>query len=158
MIKISVVIPNWNGVRTISDCLNSLSKQTLPAQVIVVDNGSTDKSVEVIKKKFQKVELITLPKNRGFAGGVNYGIRQAIESGSKYVALLNNDAVADRSWLKTLVNFMESNPKAGIVTAKMLDKNGKRLDSTGEAYTVWGLPYPRGLGEPDLKKYDGNTW
>ncbi|HEY5550180.1 MAG TPA: glycosyltransferase family 2 protein [Candidatus Saccharimonadales bacterium] len=156
--KTSVVIPNWNGAKTIADCLNSLVAQTLPLQIIVVDNGSIDRSVQIIKEKYPQVELITLPKNRGFAGGVNAGIKLAWESGAKYVALLNNDAVADKTWLKSLVSIMDYHPKAGIATSKILDRNGNQLDSTGEAFTVWGLPYPRGRGESDSKKYDKETW
>ncbi|HLG90937.1 MAG TPA: glycosyltransferase family 2 protein [Candidatus Saccharimonadales bacterium] len=158
MTKTSVVIPNWNGAKAISGCLDSLVKQTLPSQTIVVDNGSTDRSLAIIRDEHPDVDLIALPKNKGFAGGVNVGIKRAIENGSKYVALLNNDAVADKAWLKSLVDFMEDNQKAGIATSKMLNGAGKRLDSTGEAYTIWGLPYPRGREESRTDKYDQDIW
>lgn len=158
LMKVSVVVPNWNGERDLPACLNSLLNQSFQAQIIVVDNGSTDGSVSLLRDKYSQVELVTLPKNKGFTGGVNVGIKRATEAGFKYVALLNNDAVADKTWLKTLVSFMENNPKAGIATSKMFDKSGDQLDSTGEAYTIWGLPYPRGRGEVDVNKYDKDTW
>src|SRR3990167_3263136 len=158
MSKTSVVVPNWNGEQDLPACLDSLLAQAPKPQIIVVDNGSVDSSVELVRNKYPEVKLVTLAKNKGFAGGVNVGIKTAIDSGSKYVALLNNDAVADRTWLKNLVSFLESNTKAGIATSKILDQKGKYIDSTGDIYTIWGLPYPRGRGESDTEKYDKETW
>lgn len=157
MNKVSVVIPNWNGEHDLPTCLNSLLNQGFQAQIIVVDNGSTDGSVSLLRDKYSQVELVALPKNKGFSGGVNVGIKLAMEQGAKYVALFNNDAVADKTWLKTLESFMEVKPETGIATSKIVDKSGRRLDSTGESYTIWGLPYPRGRGETDVNKYDDNT-
>lgn len=156
MSSTSVVIPNWNGAKTIGNSLDSLISQE--AHIIVVDNGSTDGSVKLLGDRYPKVELITLPKNLGFAGGVNVGIKRVMELGSKYVALLNNDAVVDEVWLKSLLNFTDKNPGIGIVTSKILDRSGGSLDSTGEDYSIWGLPYPRDRGETDIDKYDNHTW
>lgn len=155
--KVSVVIPNWNGAADLPDCLDSLLEQSVSANIIMVDNASTDGSVELVKAKFPQVDVVELGKNRGFAGGVNAGIKRSIESGHKYVALFNNDAVADKTWLKSLVKYMDANPKVGIAAPKILSLNGKRIDSTGECYTVWGLPYPRGRGERDIDKYDNDA-
>jgi len=67
----SIVIPNWNGEDVISSCLESVLEQSVkPKEIIVVDNGSTDGSIEIIKKQFPEVKLISLEKNIGFAGGV----------------------------------------------------------------------------------------
>lgn len=158
MSKTSVVIPNWNGEKDLPACLDSLFNQSLKASIIVVDNGSTDGSVELVRKKYPNAELVSLPKNKGFAGGVNAGIKHAMKLGAEYVALLNNDAKADKAWLKKLVDFLEANPKAGIATSKILDQTGKHLDSTGDFYTVWGLPHARGRGETDTGKYDKDIW
>jgi GT2 family glycosyltransferase len=133
----------------------SLKNQSMEASIIVVDNASSDGSIRHIEKKYPEVSLIKLRKNRGFAGGVNAGIKHAIEQGSEYIALLNNDAVADKNWIKNLVEFLESHPEVGIATSKITDADQKFFDSTGDIYTIWGLPYPRGRGE-DAKanKYD----
>jgi len=156
--KLYVVIPNWNGAERIRACLDLLTAQTQDHQVVVVDNGSVDESVKIIETAYPDVLLIKHSKNEGFAGGVNAGIKLAIEQGGKYVALLNNDAMADKDWLKRLVGFLEENPKAGIATSKILGSGKPHLDSTGEDYSIWGLPYPRGRGEGEIDKYDKDTW
>jgi GT2 family glycosyltransferase len=156
MQKSCVVIPNWNGADSLPSCLDSLLGQSLKAHIIVVDNGSVDESLKLLEK-YPQVEVIKHTENKGFAGGVNSGIRQALEMKASYVALLNNDAVADKNWLEELVAYMDSHDDVGIVTSKILDSTGKKLDSTGDYYTIWGLPYPRGRGESDIDKYDGDV-
>ncbi len=155
--KVAVVVPNWDGLETIADCLKSLAEQSLAAEIFVVDNGSIDNSVKFIKQNYPQVHLVELSVNLGFAGGVNVGIKAAIEAGCDFVALFNNDAVADKNWLKELVKELSANDNLGIVTCKFMDGKGKKLDSTGDYYTVWGLPYPRGRGETVLDKYDNDT-
>lgn len=156
--KVYTVVPNWNGAKWLGACLDSILAQVQTSQIVVVDNGSTDGSVELIEKKYPQVDLIKHSRNHGFAGGVNAGIKLAINQGADYVALLNNDAVADEGWLKQLVNFLEDNPEAGIATSKICDINKIHLDSTGEIYSIWGLAYPRGRGEDFSDKYDKATW
>jgi len=150
----AIVIPNWNGLDTLGCCLASL--EHTKAMVVVVDNGSVDGSVDFIKTNYPLVELIALPKNIGFAGGVNKGVLKVIDLGFEYVALFNNDAVATEAWLEHLVVKMRDNSSVGIATCKLINASSARLDSTGEAYTTWGLPYPRGRGEPISQRYDSS--
>ncbi len=152
--NVAVVIPNWNGADFIADALTSLKSQTAKLHIIVVDNGSVDESISVIQKFGASVELIKLPKNTGFAGGVNRGIESAMAKDCTFVALLNNDAVADKHWLANLLEAAEQNPTAGIVASKMLRSGGAYLDSTGESLSIWGLPFPRGRNEKDTGQYD----
>jgi len=154
MASVSVVIPNWNGEKELPAALDSLLTQTLKAEFIVVENGSTDGSKELLYGRYPQVTVIPLPFNTGFAGGVNAGLRYSADAGHDYTALLNNDAVADKIWLKNLVEVMHANPHAGIVTSKMISDTGEYLDSTSELYTIWGLPYPRGRREASINKYD----
>src|SRR5579884_1830355 len=156
--KLYVVVPNWNGVGRLRACLDSLKTQSQKHVAVVVDNGSTDDSLALLEKEYPQVKVVRHSKNKGFAGGVNAGIRLAIENKVEYVALLNNDAVADKDWLKRLSGFLHDHPKAGIVTSKILESNGKLLDSTGEKYSSWGLPFPRGRDEADTEKYDKDIW
>ncbi len=158
MQKTSIVIPNWNGKDSLGDCLNALKSQSQPVDVIVVDNGSSDGSAEFIEKNYPDVILLKNARNLGFAGGVNTGIKYSLEHGYDFVALLNNDAVADQKWLEHLVKFLDSHPRVGIVTGKILAADGKHLDSTGDIYTIWGLPFPRGRDELDSGKYDKGPW
>ena len=152
-----IIVPNWNGEDSLRDCLDSLRAQSMKAHIIVVDNGSIDSSVDIIEQDYPDVELITHLRNEGYAGGVNAGFERAIERGAAYAAPFNNDAVADKDWLRELVAHLEKHPKTGIAACKLLTDDGKGLDSTGDYYTVWGLPYPRGRGEWDLDKYDHKT-
>lgn len=113
---VSVVIVNYNGERLLSPCLTSVFSQSFrPMEVIVVDNGSTDGSVDLVQKNYPEVRLLRSPTNVGFAGGNNLGVATAR---GKYVALLNNDTVVDPSWLCTLVHAVESRG-APLVASKV---------------------------------------
>jgi hypothetical protein len=149
-----VVIPNWNGADMLSACLDSLQEQTEVCRIIVVDNGSTDESVKIVKEAFPEVILLEFSDNAGFAGGVNRGIRYALKHGAEYIALFNNDAVANKHWLKELVAEAGKQPGAGIITGKLLRSDKKHIDSTGDFYTIWGLPFPRGRNQKDRGQYD----
>jgi GT2 family glycosyltransferase len=153
--RAAVVIPSWNGAHHLVACLRSVRSQTHQASVIVVDNGSTDGTLELVRGEFPEVRLVALPRNRGFAGAVNVGVAEAVRAGVDYVALLNNDAVADPEWLERLIACAEEHPEAGIVTPKFLLKDGLRIDSTGDFYSSWGWAYPRGRDEIDRGQYDG---
>jgi GT2 family glycosyltransferase len=142
-VRISVVIPNWNGRRRIGECLAALREQTVDQlELIVVDNGSTDGSVEFIRERFPEAVVLPLPVNLGFAGGVNIGMNA---SNGEFIALLNNDAVPDRRWAEELLAAME---KGDIAASLMLQRDDPDVvDSRGEAFSKWGLPYPDGRGE-----------
>ncbi len=137
---VSAVIPNWNGKDVIGKCLDSLQTQSFkPTEIIVVENGSIDGSAEYIAKNYPKVKLIVEPTNLGFAAGVNVGIKAAK---SDYVWLFNNDAVAQKDCLAKLVATAVKT-KADITSAVILSKDGKKIDSDGDVYTMYGFPYPR---------------
>jgi hypothetical protein len=153
-----VVIPNWNGEAEIQACIDSLLSQTVRPYIVMVDNGSVDQSVALVEKHYPRdVEIIRHATNKGYAGGVNPGFKRAIEIDADYVAPFNNDAVADRRWLEELIDCLDTRPQIGIATCKVASQNGTHLDSTGDLYTTWGLPYPRGRGEPDSRQYDHDT-
>ena len=113
--KVSVIIVNWNGKKYLEVCLSSVFNQTYPDyEVILVDNGSTDGSIEYIKNNFSKVKLIELNKNYGFAKANNIGIKEAFKNSDiKYVITLNNDTLTDINWLFFLVRVMETDSSIG---------------------------------------------
>lgn len=155
--KAAVVVPNWNGKHDLPACLDSLLAQSTKANIIVVDNGSVDGSLDFLQSAYPFLVVLSQPKNLGFAGGVNVGIRYALEENYDYIGLFNNDAVADKDWLKKLIETLEANPATGIATCAIMSADGKHFDSTGELYSNWGLPYPRGRSETVSDKYNKHT-
>lgn len=150
MTSVLIVVLNWNGIEDTKECLDSLFKQTYQNyKIAVVDNGSIDDSVKQLKaiqEKHRDLILLKNEKNLGFDGGVNTGIRYALKNDFGAVALFNNDAIADKDWLKELVDELRED--RGIVTGLLLHRDGKTIDSTGDFYTTWGIPSPRSRGAP----------
>jgi GT2 family glycosyltransferase len=162
MTSVAIIVLNWNGIDDTEKCIDSLLNQSYSDySIIVIDNGSKDTSLEKLKKieAEGKIILIAQPKNTGFAGGVNIGIKHALENNFDAVALFNNDAVADERWLEELVKHLN---KASAVTSLLLSEDGKKIDSTEESYTIWGMPFPKNRGElsthaPDSRFIFGAT-
>jgi GT2 family glycosyltransferase len=151
--SVSVVIPNWNGRRFLAGCLDSLALQTYKnVEVIVVDNGSTDGSAQFLKDNYSWVRLIHFERNTGFSVAVNEGIHEARGS---YITLLNNDTVAENTWIEELVRALNEHPDAGSVACKMLAYDDKTiLDGAGDGYRRGGLPGRIGHREKDLGQFD----
>jgi GT2 family glycosyltransferase len=150
----SVVIPNWNGRDFLARCLEALRRQTAgDLEVVLVDNASSDDSVELVEHGFPEVEVVRLDRNVGFAAAMNAGIHRA--SGAN-VAFLNNDTEPDERWLEELLGCLDRHPRAAAATSKvlMLDRPGT-LDDTGDFVWPSLLPYARGHGEPDAGQYEG---
>ncbi|MCK4795423.1 MAG: glycosyltransferase family 2 protein [Desulfobacteraceae bacterium] len=111
---VSIIVLNWNGEAYISKCLDSLLEQTYPSyEVLVVDNGSTDGSIELLRGYLPRIRLIMNEKNLGFAAGNNVAIREA---NGEFIVLFNNDAVAHRDWLEWLVAGTLTPPQADIAS------------------------------------------
>jgi len=154
--NVSVVIPNWNGEKYLANCIDSLLSQTLKSEIVIVENNSTDNSKEILNK-YSQITVLEQQKNLGVAGGFTAGFSYVLENNCDYAVLFNNDAVADKNWLKNLVETAESNKEIGIVTCKFLRIDKKHIDSTGDFYTKYGLPYSRGRNEVDNNQYDDKT-
>lgn len=154
--RVSVIIPNWNGARLLPGCLDSLRLQTYrDFETVVVDNGSKDESVALMRDRYPEVRVLALPENRFFAGGVNAGIEA---TASPIVALLNNDTEVDAGWVEHLVAALDAHPEAGIAASKMLlfDRRGV-LHTAGDTYSRDGLPGNRGVWQEDHGQYDAST-
>lgn len=153
MPTVSIIIPNWNGMAHLPDCLDSIGVQTMePMETIIVDNGSSDGSVEFVKTHYPWAVVIPLPSNAGVGIALNRGIS---ESRGEYLALLNNDIALSPQWLETMVTALQSEAQAGSVACKMLkfyERN--RIDAAGDFLTRAGAPFARGFNEPDNGEYD----
>ncbi len=149
---ISVIVPTYNGIGYIADCLDSLRKQIRkPDEVIVVDDGSTDGTAGKIEKSYPEVACVRLESNRGFAAAVNEGIRR---SSGTYVALLNNDTRADESWLRELEKTLDEQPEVGFCSSKMVfaDRPGV-INSIGIGFTRAGMAVDVGYGQQDGESF-----
>jgi len=153
MPTISVVIVSWNGERFLEPCLSAVLAQTLEDyEIIVVDNGSTDGSVELVRSRFPGVRLIENKRNLGYAGGANVGFQSAT---GEVLALLNQDTVPHPDWLAELLAVLDGDKEIGIVGSKILSTDGVTLQHAG-AYLPWplvqGIHY--GRGEKDEGQYN----
>ena len=149
--KSTVIIPNYNGIKFIENCMKSLEKETSAEyRICVVDNGSTDGSKEWVKENCPYAQVIELSENTGFCGAVNAGI-EACET--PYVILLNNDTEVAYGFVKALEEALEKEEKRFSVSAKMVDLYKKEiLDGAGDLYCALGWAFARGKG----KNVDGN--
>jgi GT2 family glycosyltransferase len=130
MVKVSVIIVNWNGLAYTISCLESLkhvSQVNCKFEIIVVDNASEDKSVETIANRFPEVKIITNTRNLGFSGGNNIGIKFALTNNSDFIWLLNNDTEVDPKVLIGLVDTAIKNPDAGIIGSKIYFYAGREF-------------------------------
>jgi GT2 family glycosyltransferase len=155
--RVSVIIPNWNGVKLLPTCLDALRKQTLAAhEVILVDNASRDESCTLVQRDYPEVRLLRLSQNLGLTGGCNAGIG---ESRGEVIALLNNDTEADARWLEELLGALERHPEAGTAATKiMLFDRRNVLNSAGDIYGRDGLPNSRGVWQEDRGQFDEETF
>ena len=154
--QVSVIVVNWNGQKLLFECLESLRKQEYNHfSTLLVDNGSTDGSVDFVKNNFPEVGIIALSRNFGFSVANNIAIRSI---NTRYVALLNNDAVADSLWLENLVGELDRTPEAGFAASKiLLYSDPDFIDRVGDSYTTAGTGLLRGRGVA-AAAYDRKSW
>ena len=125
---IGIVLVNYNGAADTVQCIDSLKKMTYSNyRIIVVDNGSSDNSLKILyeKKKETDFKLLELAENRGFSAGNNAGICLALDLGAEYILLLNNDTLAERDFLKRLMEAKADLPLDSVVTSTILYADDK---------------------------------
>ena len=152
MSKVSVIIVNWNRKELLQACLSSLARQSLTDfEIIVVDNGSTDGSNEMLRKNFPNVILVELGKNTGFCRANNIGIELAK---SEYVALLNNDTEVDENWLGELVKTLDEKKEYSFASSKMICMNDKgKIDRVADSFTTCCFMFGLGAGDDAETEY-----
>lgn len=153
-LKVSIIVVNWNGKKHLQYCLPSLKKLNYPNyEVLLVDNASTDGSIEFVKKYHPWVKLIANKENLGYVGGNNLGMDK---SDGNYVLVLNNDTEVTPDFLKFLVEDMEKDPQVACVQPKMLCRKDKKLlDVMGSFMTDTGFLYHYGfLQDASLPRFN----
>lgn len=151
-IRSTIIIPNYNGIKYIENCLTSLVGE--PASVIVVDNGSTDGSRELVQEKFPTVRLLALDKNYGFCTAINRGIRESERDGTTYVILLNNDTVVETGFVRALEKALDRDETVFSAAAQMVNLyHPQRIDDAGDYYCALGWAFAAGK-DKQRGKYD----
>lgn len=159
MIKVAVVILNFNGRDLLQKFLPSVIQFSPSAKIFLADNHSSDDSVELVRKEFPSIEIISIPENRGFCGGYNYAL-QKIEA--EYYVLLNSDVEVTRGWIEPIVELFEKNNTIGAAQPKILSYHHKHqfeyAGAGGGFIDTLGYPFCRGrifnVLEEDLGQYD----
>ena len=154
---VTAVVLNWNRPQETLNCLRSLLEATYPAlDVIVVDNGSTDNSVEVLSAAFPDITLLVNEHNLGYAAGNNVGLTHALRGPAAYVLVVNNDTIVDQAAVGELVRAAGRHPQAGALVPKIL--YALEPDRIWAAGARWARFPPRvklvGLNAPDSPRFD----
>jgi GT2 family glycosyltransferase len=150
---VSVLVLNLNGREYLDSCLASLEAQVYPRdcfEIVVVDNGSTDGSLELVRVTYPRVRVVKFHSNRGFCAPYNAAIR---ECESQFVALLNNDTRVAPDWLAELVSAAQRH-SAAAVAAKILSWDGATIDFAGGVTSFMGHSWQADSGEPATRSYE----
>jgi hypothetical protein len=152
-LDVSVVVVNWNGRDDLETCLGSLLRQHVAMEIILVDNASTDDSLELVRERFgERVTIVALEENTGYGGGLNAGIRA---SSGRFVFALNADTEVAPACLATLVDSADRFPNFGSFAPKILSfQNPEIIDNVGHLLYPDGLSRGRGRLERDQGQYD----
>lgn len=158
-INIGVVIVTWNNEKDISECLSSLVTQTLkPSKIVVVDNKSSDRTIEIVRSKFSQVEIIPQDKNYLLTKSNNKGIRYLLDTlYPEFILVLNPDTILEKDTLKKLFNSINKDTRIGAVGPKVKfygNKDEGLINSAGLFYDGFSQAYDIGFREVDDGSYD----
>jgi len=158
---VALVVLNWNGKELLKRFLPEMLRYSKEATIYVIDNGSTDDSIDFLSTEFPEVNLIINTENLGYAGGYNTGLKGIKE---ELICLINNDIRVTKNWLPPIINFFKNNSNTGIVQPHILDeKDPSSFEYAGAAggyIDRFGYPFCRGRIfdqiEQDQGQYEGN--
>lgn len=147
--RICVIIVTYNGMKWIDRCMSDLSNSTMAVDTVVVDNGSTDSTLDFIKNNYPEVMVFKMDHNLGFGQANNYGIKYALKCGYEFIFLLNQDAYVYSDMFENLISAVENAnvDNIGIVSPMQLHPNGKWLEAHFEAYVKRSMPIEKLSGE-----------
>jgi GT2 family glycosyltransferase len=153
----TVIVLNFNGMHLLPACLDSLAAQSgADIDTVVIDNASTDGSADLVAKKYPWVRFIALEENSGFSIANNVAMREALERGSDYVLLLNNDTFAAPDFVSQMLTIIESDSKIAVASPKIFFAHRPdRLWYAGGDFSLWtGATSHRGWKEIDRGQFD----
>jgi GT2 family glycosyltransferase len=152
-----IILVNWNGKTVTLDCLSSLSSISYSnCKIVIVDNGSTDDSVQAFRQAYPGVTVLEMGKNLRYSGGANAGMKYALNQGAELILQLNNDTTVDKGFLSHLVDTIQSDPSIGMVAPKIYyHDEPTRIWFAGVALSMWtGTMRHIGIREYDKGQYD----
>jgi len=153
----TVVVLNWNSHEMTAECIRSLlAMDGADFEILVVDNGSTDGSVELLPEEFPQITVLPQERNLGFAAGCNVGIRHALANDAEHVLLLNNDTLVAPDFLREMLAAIQGDPRIGAVCPKIyFADQPERLWYAGADFSLWtGTAKHRGWKEVDHGQFD----
>jgi len=149
--SVTILVLGYNNKSKLIECLHSLEQTDYPNfRIILVDNASTDGSVELVEANFPSIQIVKLNRNYGF---VAYNLIVG-KMEDEYLALINNDIVVDRDWLRHLMSYIANDEVAAVVPKLLLYSNRKRINAAGGMMDMFGVAWNRGNGEIDKGQYD----
>ncbi len=151
-LKTLIVILNWNTYEMTRECVQSLSAMTGDSfEILIVDNGSHDGSLENLRHAFPQLTIIANGRNLGFAAGANVGMKRALDQGADYVLLVNNDTVVQPDLLAELLAEAKRTPQAGMISPKIYYADPPdRIWWAGGKFNFWqGIPRHLGRKEKE---------
>lgn len=157
---VSIIILTYNGEEYISDCLNSVLNQSYNnIEIIVIDNASKDKTVEILRNfQFPKIKIIANKKNLGFGAGHNVGIKESRSALPEFILCLNQDIVLDKDFIFEAIEVFKKGSKIGAVQGKLLQRTmnseQRTIDTTGLIIFKNRQVVNRGQGEKDIGQYE----
>ena len=148
---------SWQGAHLLPDCLKALQAQEPKARIVVIDNGSTDGTADLVRREYGSLDLVQLPRNLGYGQGNNEGLQRALDAGAEFVALVNNDVELEPGWLARLLAAAAEHPEAGLFTGTLLFRGKDEVNSTGLVIDAFGRARDRDFRVPlaELQRADG---
>ncbi|MBS2022590.1 MAG: glycosyltransferase family 2 protein [Deltaproteobacteria bacterium] len=150
--RVHVTVLTWQGAHLLPDCLRAVFAEQARAraevEVVVVDNGSTDGTADLLAREFPRATHLKLPENLGYGRANNEALRRALRSNADFCALLNNDVTLRPGWLDALLNAAAAHPRAGLLCGTLLFQDGERVNSTGLVMDAVGRASDRDFDLP----------
>jgi len=157
--NVAVVVLNYNGKDHLQNFLPGLISRSPDADVVVIDNASTDESIIFLKNLFPKIRVISLDNNHGFAKGYNEGLKLI---DYKYYVIINSDVEVAENWLAPMVGILEEDPEIVACQPKILDYNRKEYfeyaGAAGGYLDILGYPFCRGRLFNNIEKDTDQYW